>query len=459
MSSNFETSDQVVCEGPRTPAPTGGLAEPCNADESWNRPLNFDGVEILAPMVRASTLPLRLECLRYGASLVYGEEIIDKKLLGAVRTENAGFGIIDYVSSADKVAVFSTCAEERSHVFCQLGTADAVSATQAATLVCRDVRGIDVNMGCPKSFSVKGGMGAALLDKPDVVCDILKSLRRNLPTSCALTCKIRMLRTTAQTRDFLQLCERSGAEAITVHMRTRDERPAEPAHWDEIMKLWDAVKVPVMANGDFFTRHQIQKFWDHCLKEGTDDAADLPHRRRGPSGLMIARGAMYNPSIFQRDGAVPDFDQVVQSYVQRAVATNSSYQNTKWMVGQLMAGCSTAPAPLSFRGMKTKVFVQKLGQAKSMASICELMGEPFDPVAYHPQAHTPYYYRALATPGGSVGAAPLKRRRGRRPWESTTGAEEADQAEEVGDEEREHEKDVRDEDEPGASKRARLPAE
>ena len=45
-----------------------------------------------------------------------------------------------------------------------------------------------------------------------------------------------------KTRDFMQMCEKSGAEAITVHMRLRDERPAEPAHWDEIVRLWDAVK-------------------------------------------------------------------------------------------------------------------------------------------------------------------------------------------------------------------------
>ena len=41
----------------------------------------------------------------------------------------------------------------------------------------------------------------------------------------------------------MQVCEKSGAEAITVHMRLREERPAEPAHWDEISRLWDAVQV------------------------------------------------------------------------------------------------------------------------------------------------------------------------------------------------------------------------
>merc|ERR1711862_1048824 len=104
---------------------------------------------------------------------------------------------------------------------------------------CNDVRGVDVNMGCPKSFSVKGGMGAALLEKPEVASEILKTLRRTLPASCTVSCKIRMLGSTAKTREFMQCCERSGAAAVTVHLRQRDERPADPAYWDEMVRIWD----------------------------------------------------------------------------------------------------------------------------------------------------------------------------------------------------------------------------
>ncbi|CAE8581223.1 unnamed protein product, partial [Polarella glacialis] len=112
---------------------------------------------------------------------VWGEEIIDKKLIGAVRKENKAFGIVDYVSPRESTCVFSTCPEERSRMIFQLGTASGPLASEAALLVHKDVRGIDVNMGCPKSFSVKGGMGAALLDRPEIVEDILKTLRRTLP--------------------------------------------------------------------------------------------------------------------------------------------------------------------------------------------------------------------------------------------------------------------------------------
>eukprot|EP00438_Fugacium_kawagutii_P032037 Skav217853 [mRNA] locus=scaffold5889:28568:31517:- [translate_table: standard] len=218
-------------------------------------------------------------------------------------------------------------------------------------------------MGCPKSFSVKGGMGAALLDKPEagdiwrmVVAEIVTSLRRALPSDKSVTCKIRMLPSTDKTRDFMQVCEKSGAEAITVHMRLREERPAEPAHWDEMERLWDAVKagavahrrvgckVPVLANGDFFNRRQIDEFWKHCQDKGCR-----------PSGVMIARGSQLSHAFLVE---FPK-EEMVRSYVRSAVATNSTYQNTKWVpwrqhcIGTPGTGVTV---PTSFSGINMKVF-------------------------------------------------------------------------------------------------------
>lgn len=381
------------------------------------RPLDFRDVEILAPMVRASTLALRLESLRYGADLVFGEEIVDKKIIGAVRIENPAFSTVDFVSPREKASVFSTCAEEQGRVFFQLGTADGALASQAAQLVCKDVRGIDVNMGCPKSFSVKGGMGAALLDKPEVVADILRTLRRTLPASCALTCKVRMLSTTERTRDFLQLCERSGAEAITLHMRVRDERPADPAHWNEIVRVWDAVRVPLIANGDFFNRKQIDEFWRHCqgaLSSGTGADVAAGPVVRGPSGVMIARGALWNPSIFCRgERKPPPFEEVVQSYVRASIRANSTYQNTKWVLTQMLAGGTGVIAPVDFRGVAMKAFNRQVSGAKSMAAICAHMGLPFDAKAYPVQAHTTAFYRDHpACAGAPEVVATASRKRG-----------------------------------------------
>ena len=66
----------------------------------------LDRHEVLAPMVRASTLALRLQSLRYGAGLVYGEEIIDRKIIGAVRVESEEFKTVNYVSRREKVVLF-----------------------------------------------------------------------------------------------------------------------------------------------------------------------------------------------------------------------------------------------------------------------------------------------------------------------------------------------------------------
>ncbi|CAE7031671.1 DUS2 [Symbiodinium sp. CCMP2592] len=350
----------------------------------------FRGVEVLAPMVKGGTLPLRLESLRYGADLVWGEEIIDRKIIGAVRTENSAFGVVEFVSPDEQVTVFSTCAEERSKVIFQLGTASPVQALQAAQTVCNDVSGIDINMGCPKSFSVKGGMGAALLDQPELVADLLKTLRRELPAQTTLTCKIRMLPSTQKTRDFMQVCERSGAEAITVHLRLRQERPAEPAHWDELCRLWDAVQIPVLANGDFFNRRQIAEFWKHCGK-GSDTAAGCP------AGVMIARGALWNPSIFCREGSSepPGFEEMIQSYVRTAVATNANYQNTKWVLGQMLVAGTGVLVPTSFKGTSLKTLSRDLASAKSMAGLCGVIGEPYKAEAYPARSHSAGFYKGF----------------------------------------------------------------
>ncbi len=92
--------------------------------------------------------------MQYGATMVYTEETIDKKILTCQRVENSQLGTIDFVNK-DKRPCLQVKPGER--VVFQLGTADAVTALRAAEMVCRDVRAIDVNMGCPKTFSIQGG--------------------------------------------------------------------------------------------------------------------------------------------------------------------------------------------------------------------------------------------------------------------------------------------------------------
>lgn len=108
-----------------------------------------------------------------------------------------------------------------------------------------DVAGFDVNMGCPKEFSIKGGMGAALLRQPEKVKNILTNLVSNL--KIPVTCKIRLLPTHEETISFAKIAQDCGIAAITVHGRTKDERPQHPNNNQAIQRITEELTIPVIA--------------------------------------------------------------------------------------------------------------------------------------------------------------------------------------------------------------------
>ncbi|XP_068115949.1 tRNA-dihydrouridine(20) synthase [NAD(P)+]-like [Hyperolius riggenbachi] len=178
--------------------------------------LSFSDKIILAPMVRVGTLPMRLLALDYGADIVYCEELVDIKMLQCKRLVNEVLQTVDYVSPTERV-VFQTCERERGRVVFQMGTADAERALAVAKLVEEDVAAIDINMGCPKEYSTKGGMGAALLSKPEKVEEVLRTLVKGI--SIPVTCKIRILPTLEETLSLVKIIEKTGVAAIAVHGR------------------------------------------------------------------------------------------------------------------------------------------------------------------------------------------------------------------------------------------------
>lgn len=166
----------------------------------------------------------------------------------------------------------------------QMGTSNAVRALTAAQLVCNDVAAIDINMGCPKSFSLSGGMGAALLTNPELIHDILTTLKRNL--DIPVTCKIRLLKSSQDTVELARRIEKTGVSALAVHGRRVADRPRDPAKWSEIADIVAALSIPVIANGDVFEYDDFQ-----LIKNVT-----------GAASVMVARGAMWNASIFRSKG-------------------------------------------------------------------------------------------------------------------------------------------------------------
>jgi len=177
---------------------------------------------------------------------------------------------------------------EKNRLIYQVGTGESNLALAAATKVINDVYGMDVNMGCPKKFSVSGGMGSALLSDVKRACDIISTLRRNL--SKPVSAKIRLLdpEDPRPTLDFVRSLIKAGANAITIHGRIVGDESHINARWSTLVEVVKQLKstesVPIIVNGDLYTRADIREM----------------KRRTGCDGVMLARPALYNMSLFRR---------------------------------------------------------------------------------------------------------------------------------------------------------------
>ncbi|XP_011495804.1 PREDICTED: tRNA-dihydrouridine(20) synthase [NAD(P)+]-like [Ceratosolen solmsi marchali] len=306
---------------------------------------------ILAPMVRIGTLPMRLLALDYGADIVYTEELIDWKLLRCVRRENDVLKTVDYIDKTDGTVVFRTCARERDRVVLQLGSCDAGRALRVARLVESDVAGIDLNMGCPRRFSVLGGMGAALLGQPEKASGMLRGLVEGL--SIPVTCKIRVLPSLEATLELCDTLASSGIAAIAVHGRTIDERPQHANRNYVLKKIAEHLSIPVIANGgskEIEKREDIFRFKQdtHC------------------SSVMIARSAEWNCSIFRSTEMLP-MEQVIRDYLKLAVDYDNSPSNTKYCVQNILR--ELQESPLGKRFLETQT-LEQICEVWSMDNYC-----------------------------------------------------------------------------------------
>ena len=339
----------------------------------------------LAPMVRASTTPLRMLGLQYGADFTYTEELIDRSLSQTIRVENKDLKTIDYVKDPAclpkktkkklKAANNRPCLIlridpkiEAGKLVCQLGTGEPELALKAAKIVIGDVDAIDVNMGCPKKFSVSGGMGSALLKDPDRAARILRTLKQELlgPLGKPLSCKIRLLETTEQTVDYVEQMIRAGADAVAIHARRVGHESTEKADWKSLQDVLGVLRerhpdFPFLINGDFYDRTERDEFVE----------------RTKVNGILLGRPALYNTSTFLSNSKpIVDKTEVVREYVKLAARYDSHYKNTKYVVCEMMSHRRTPTGrvpylPIKFPGGQT---VGKTCNCHSMQALCELWG-------------------------------------------------------------------------------------
>ena len=167
---------------------------------------------------------------------------------------------------------------------------------------------VNINMGCPMPKIVKNGEGAALMTDPSLAGRMIEAAVK--ASSRPVTVKIRKGFTPSSVNavEMAKIAEAAGAANITVHGRTRDQYYTGHADWEAIATVKQAVKIPVIGNGDIFTAEIAVK----RLEES------------GCDGIMIARGAMGNPWIFSRTIAyletgvmppVPSHEEIIKTAI------------------------------------------------------------------------------------------------------------------------------------------------
>ena len=140
---------------------------------------------------------------------------------------------------------------------------------------------IDINMGCPMPKIVRNGEGNALMEDPaqaeKVIAACVKSGKR-------VSVKIRtgVSEEKKNAVEFAKMCEGAGACMLTVHGRTRDKIYAGPPDFETIAAVKAAVGVPVIANGGVWNDKDMRKMFE----------------RTGADGIMVARAALYRPTVF-----------------------------------------------------------------------------------------------------------------------------------------------------------------
>lgn len=224
---------------------------------------------ILAPMAGVTDLPFRLLCKEQGAGLLCMEMVSAKAI---------------YFNNKNTEELL-TIDDREPPVSLQLfGSDPDIISEMAKKIENRPFSILDINMGCPVPKVAGNGEGSALMKNPKLVEEIVSKTAKAIKKPVTVKIRKGFDDEHINAVEIARIAESAGAAAVAVHGRTREQYYSGKADWDIIRQVKEAVKIPVIGNGDVTSPEAAKQ-----LMETT-----------GCDGIMIGRGAQGNPWIFRQ---------------------------------------------------------------------------------------------------------------------------------------------------------------
>ncbi|SFH75289.1 tRNA-U20-dihydrouridine synthase [Pseudobutyrivibrio sp. OR37] len=224
---------------------------------------------ILAPMAGVTDLPFRLLCKEQGAALCCMEMVSAKGI---------------YYNNKNTESLLTVDERERPVSLQLFGSDPEIMAAMAARIEHRNFDILDINMGCPVPKVVNNGDGSALMKNPVLAGKIIEGMVKAIDKPVTVKIRKGFDDEHINAVEMAHVAQESGAAAVAVHGRTREQYYSGKADWSIIADVKSAVSIPVIGNGDILDAKDVI-----AMSEQT-----------GCDGFMIGRGAQGNPWIFHQ---------------------------------------------------------------------------------------------------------------------------------------------------------------